>query len=59
MSDAYQCDRCGDLYEGEPQSTVDHDGRGIAYQIAMTPQDLCEGCSEKLVAWFEGVDWNE
>ena len=56
MSDAYECDRCGELSTGEPQSTYKQEGRGLAYQASPRSGDLCSACSEKFRDFIEGSD---
>jgi len=56
MGDAFQCERCGDLYPGEPRATYDHDGQGLAYQTDPSEGDLCDECSQAVKAFIEAPD---
>lgn len=53
MAEAYRCDACGELHGGVPQSTYEHDARGLKYQTKPRTGDLCPECSEKLKRWLE------
>lgn len=54
MSDAYRCDRCNDLYGGEPRSTYIHDGGGLDYQAKPKKGDLCDDCSKDFKMFIVG-----
>jgi len=49
MPDAFKCSKCGDLYEGTPEWSGDFE------QLEQTAE-LCDGCLEKLLGWFDGHD---
>ena len=55
MSEAYECDRCGDLYRGTPFAVVDefdienHNSRGDH------SMDLCKQCAQALHEFWHGT----
>lgn len=74
MAEAYECDRCGDLHAGSPDTLLTvSNGQGRSrvgtpgedeYHPPSTEmpdfvEDLCPECRESLEEWFEGPGYEE
>lgn len=49
MPDAFLCSKCGELFPGEPEWSH-------GFERFEEDVDLCTGCFEKLMGWFDGHD---
>lgn len=53
MSEAFQCDFCGDYKDGEPSLRWEHpDRRGIMIHNSTGEEEFCFTCKQKLMVWF-------
>lgn len=62
----YYCDRCGNLKEGHPKTTIlvgDKDVRDVGWVQIWSATgftkdlDLCEDCLNSFKSWFDCKNW--
>jgi hypothetical protein len=54
MSEAYECDRCGELFEGEPWLSLSERHMEIPRSQHPIRRDFCYDCGEKYDQFKKG-----